>query len=170
MGKVLTIEEAQMIYTTGSTVRGMGNQHMAYALEKNLESIRKGIERSRKGSGIDQSEEMQKLRAAENSLIKKHRELPAEMTDDEKDAWFEAERKKLTPFQEGVNELTEKWRQGTIEATTYTITSDRLRALTLDEIQGAPRDPKHSDAQFLNQYRARYNWLMVMLDCVIEVE
>jgi hypothetical protein len=167
MERTFSVEEAQVIYTTGSTLRGMGNQKMNYALERNLEAIRKGIEASRKESKLDSSEEFQALKKAEDEIINAARALPQTMAEDDKDAWFAEEYKNIKPAQDAFNALAEKWRKETeVTVSVYHIHENDLRELELAELDGAPRDPKHTDAQFLNQYRARYNWIMVMLDCV----
>jgi ribosome-binding ATPase YchF (GTP1/OBG family) len=167
MEKTFSVEEAQVVYTTGSTLRGMGNQKMNYALERNLEAIRRSIETSRKESKLDSSEEFQALKKAEDEIITAARALPQTMSEDDKDAWFAEEYKKIKPAQDAFNALVEKWRkENEVTVGVCHIHENDLRELELAELDGAPRDPKHTDAQFLNQYRARYNWIMVMLDCV----
>lgn len=167
MERTFSVEEAQVVYTTGSTLRGMGNQKMNYALERNLEAIRKGIEASRKEAKLDSSEEFKALKKAEDEIITTAQTLPETMSEDDKDAWFAEEHKKIGPMRDAFNALAEKWRkEAEITVSIYCIHEDKLRELELSELDGAPRDPKHTDAQFLNQYRARYNWVMVMLNCV----
>jgi len=167
MEKTYTIEEAQVIYTTGSTLRGVGNQKMVYALERNLEAIRKAIKESRVASEIDASLPAKSLKEAEDKLIKAAQELSEDMPEDKKDAWFAEESKKLKPFRDRFNDLDSNWRKGTVTFPVYTLKEKDIREVELSEIDGAPRDPKHTDAQFLNQYRARYNWILTMLDCVV---
>jgi hypothetical protein len=168
MEKTFSVEEAQVVYTTGSTLRGMGNQKMNYALERNLEAIRRSIETSRKESGLDSSEEFEALKKAEDEIIIAAQALPKTMSEDDKDAWFAEEHKKIGPVRDAFSALSEKWRKETkiTVSNIYRIHESNIRELELAELDGAPRDPKHTDAQFLNQYRARYNWIMVMLDCV----